>query len=175
MPVYPGAQARSCLPHHQYDGGNFPGQGQASHLRPDALGQQSCVELLKRTGLLEATTALPDPAAMIGPIVVTKPWSRLGGVISPCAAAKPQGFRLSASSESAGSRECIHRQYDSVDSANDCVASRENSAAASHAPTATTNFGAGTTSYVALTASAILRVTGPVTRSMSACFGDATK
>ena len=44
-----------------------------------------------------------------------------------------------------------------------------------HAPTATTNFGAGTASYVALTASAMLRVTGPVTRSMSACFGDATK
>jgi len=44
-----------------------------------------------------------------------------------------------------------------------------------HAPTATTNLGAGVASYVALTASAMFRVTGPVTRSMSACFGDATK
>ena len=50
MPVYPGAQAHSSLPHDQYDGGNLPGQGQTCHFRPDALGQQSCVELLKRTG-----------------------------------------------------------------------------------------------------------------------------
>ena len=45
-----GVEARSCLPHDQHDGGNLPGQGQTRHLRPDALGQQSGVELLKRTG-----------------------------------------------------------------------------------------------------------------------------
>src|SRR6202035_224395 len=45
-----GVEARSSLPHDQHDGGNLPGQGQTRHLRPDALGQQSCVELLKRTG-----------------------------------------------------------------------------------------------------------------------------
>ncbi len=43
-----GVEARSCLPHDEHDGGNFPGQGRTCHLRPDALGQQSCVELLKR-------------------------------------------------------------------------------------------------------------------------------
>jgi hypothetical protein len=47
-----GVEARSSLPHDQYDGGNFPGQGQTRHLRPDALGQQSGVELLKRTRLV---------------------------------------------------------------------------------------------------------------------------
>src|SRR5260370_17395717 len=45
-----GVEARSSLPHHQHDGGNLPGQGQTRHLRPEALGQQSGVELLKRTG-----------------------------------------------------------------------------------------------------------------------------
>ena len=45
-----GVEARSSLPHDQHDGGNLPGQGQTRHLRPDALGQQSGVELLKRTG-----------------------------------------------------------------------------------------------------------------------------
>jgi hypothetical protein len=45
-----GVEARSSLPHDQHDGGNLPGQGQTRHLRPDALGQQSWVELLKRTG-----------------------------------------------------------------------------------------------------------------------------
>src|ERR1700719_4204535 len=45
-----GVEARSSLPYDQHDGGNLPGQGQARHLRPDALGQQSGVELLKRTG-----------------------------------------------------------------------------------------------------------------------------
>jgi hypothetical protein len=44
-----GVEARSALPHHQHDGGNLPGQSQTRHLRPDALGQQSSVELLKRT------------------------------------------------------------------------------------------------------------------------------
>ena len=44
-----GVEARSSLPHDQYDGGNLPGQGQTRHLRPDALGQQRCVELLERT------------------------------------------------------------------------------------------------------------------------------
>ena len=44
-----GVEARSSLPHDQHDGGNLPGQGQARHFRPDALGQQSVVELLKRT------------------------------------------------------------------------------------------------------------------------------
>ena len=34
-----GVEAYSSLPHDQYDGGNFPGQGQAGHLRPHALGQ----------------------------------------------------------------------------------------------------------------------------------------
>ena len=43
-------EVHSSLPHNQSDGGNLPGQGQTRHLRPDALGQQSCVELLKRTG-----------------------------------------------------------------------------------------------------------------------------
>src|ERR1700694_1873796 len=46
-----GVEARSSLPHDQHDGGNLPGQGQTRHLRPDALGQQSGVELLKRTGV----------------------------------------------------------------------------------------------------------------------------
>src|SRR5882762_7033818 len=45
-----GVEARSSLPHDQHDGGNLPGQGQTRHLRPDALGQQSGVELFKRTG-----------------------------------------------------------------------------------------------------------------------------
>src|ERR1700720_4284364 len=36
------------FPHDQHDGGNLPGQGQTRHLRSEALGQQSCVELLKR-------------------------------------------------------------------------------------------------------------------------------
>src|SRR6266478_1138548 len=45
-----GLEARSSLPHDQHDGGNLPGQGQTRHLRPEALGQQSGVELLKRTG-----------------------------------------------------------------------------------------------------------------------------
>jgi hypothetical protein len=45
-----GVEARSSLPHHQHDGGNLPGQGQPCHFRPDALGQQSGVELLQRTG-----------------------------------------------------------------------------------------------------------------------------
>src|ERR1700730_1551396 len=45
-----GVEARSSLPHDQHDGGNLPGQGQTCHFWPDALGQQSCVELLKRTG-----------------------------------------------------------------------------------------------------------------------------
>ena len=45
-----GVEAPSSLPHDQHDGGNLPGQGQTRHLRPDALGQQSCVELLKGTG-----------------------------------------------------------------------------------------------------------------------------
>ena len=45
-----GVEAHSSLPHHQHDGGNLPGQGQTCHFRPDALGQQSGVELLKRTG-----------------------------------------------------------------------------------------------------------------------------
>ena len=44
-----GVEAHSSLPHDQHDGGDLPGQGQTCHLRPDALGQQSCVELLKRT------------------------------------------------------------------------------------------------------------------------------
>src|ERR1700688_2494605 len=44
-----GVEAHSSLPHHQYDGGNLPGQGQARHFRPDAFHQQSGVELLKRT------------------------------------------------------------------------------------------------------------------------------
>src|ERR1700686_2550565 len=44
-----GGEARSSLPHDQHDGGNLPGQGQTRHLRPNALGQQSGVELLKRT------------------------------------------------------------------------------------------------------------------------------
>src|SRR6202049_4966276 len=44
-----GVEARSSLPHDQHDGGNLPGQGQTRHLRSDALGQQSGVELLKRT------------------------------------------------------------------------------------------------------------------------------
>src|SRR5258708_961420 len=43
------------------------------------------------------------------------------------------------------------------------------------APTATRGWGDGPASYVILTASAILRVTGPVTKSMSACLGEATK
>src|ERR1700726_4064088 len=47
-----GVQVPSSLPHDQYDGGNFPGQGQTRHLRPDALGQQSGVELPKRTRLV---------------------------------------------------------------------------------------------------------------------------
>src|ERR1700683_1971427 len=34
-----GVEARSSLPHYQHNGGNFPGQGQAGHLRPHALGQ----------------------------------------------------------------------------------------------------------------------------------------
>src|SRR6202166_2895253 len=45
-----GVEAPSSLPHDQHDGGNLPRQGQTRHLRPDALGQQSCVELLKGTG-----------------------------------------------------------------------------------------------------------------------------
>ena len=45
-----GVEARSSLPHNQHDGGNLPGQGQTRHLWPDALGQQSGVELLKWTG-----------------------------------------------------------------------------------------------------------------------------
>ncbi len=45
-----GVEARSSLPHDQHNGGNLPGQGQTRHLRPDALGQQRCVELLKRSG-----------------------------------------------------------------------------------------------------------------------------
>jgi hypothetical protein len=44
-----GVEARSSLPHDQDDGGNLPGQGQPRHLRPDALGQQCGVDLLKRT------------------------------------------------------------------------------------------------------------------------------
>ena len=43
-----GVEARSSLPHDQHDGGNLPGQGQTRHLRSETLGQQSCVELLKR-------------------------------------------------------------------------------------------------------------------------------
>src|SRR6202043_2503255 len=43
-------EAHSSLPHNQCDGGNLPGQGETRHLRPDALAQQSGVELLKRTG-----------------------------------------------------------------------------------------------------------------------------
>ena len=45
-----GVEAHSSLPHHQHDGGHLPGQGQTRHFRPNTLGQQSCVELLKRTG-----------------------------------------------------------------------------------------------------------------------------
>src|SRR5712664_3886281 len=45
-----GLEARSSRPHHQHDGGNLPGQGQTRHLRSEALGQQSGVELLKRAG-----------------------------------------------------------------------------------------------------------------------------
>ena len=45
-----GVEAHSSLPHDQYDRGNLPRQGQARHLRPHALGQQSRVELLERTG-----------------------------------------------------------------------------------------------------------------------------
>src|SRR6202140_2479240 len=45
-----GVEARSSLPHNQCDGGNLPRQGETRHLRPDALAQQSGVELLKRTG-----------------------------------------------------------------------------------------------------------------------------
>src|ERR1700688_1400873 len=44
-----GVEARSSLPHDQHDGGNLPDHGQARNFRPDALGQQSVVELLKRT------------------------------------------------------------------------------------------------------------------------------
>jgi hypothetical protein len=44
-----GVEARSSLPHDQHDGGNLPGQGKTCHLWPDALGQQSGVELLQRT------------------------------------------------------------------------------------------------------------------------------
>src|SRR5258708_30129845 len=46
-----GVEARSSLPHDQHDGGNLSGQGQTRHLWPDALGQQSGVELLKWTGV----------------------------------------------------------------------------------------------------------------------------
>ena len=46
-----GVEARSSLPHDQHNGDNLPGQGQPRHLRPQALGQQSGVELLERTGL----------------------------------------------------------------------------------------------------------------------------
>jgi hypothetical protein len=46
-----GVEARSSLPHDQHNGGDLPGQGQPRHLRPQALGQQSGVELLERTGL----------------------------------------------------------------------------------------------------------------------------
>src|ERR1700752_1784582 len=45
-----GVEAHSSLPYDQYDRGNLPGQGETRHLRSDALGQQRCVELLKRTG-----------------------------------------------------------------------------------------------------------------------------
>src|SRR6266436_1141860 len=45
-----GVEAHSSLPHHQHDGGNLPGQSQPCHFRLDALGQQSGVELLQRTG-----------------------------------------------------------------------------------------------------------------------------
>src|SRR5882672_6898907 len=45
-----GVEARSSLPHDQHDCGNLSGQGQTRHLWPDALGQQSGVELLKWTG-----------------------------------------------------------------------------------------------------------------------------
>src|SRR5713101_908931 len=45
-----GVEVHSSLPNNQSDGGNLPGQGQTRHLRPEALGQQSGVELLKRTG-----------------------------------------------------------------------------------------------------------------------------
>ncbi len=47
-----GVEARSSLPHNQCDGGNLSGQGQTRHLRPDALGQQCCVELLKWSGFV---------------------------------------------------------------------------------------------------------------------------
>src|SRR5713226_9111882 len=46
-----GVEAHSSLPYDQHDGGNFPSQGQACHLRPHPLGQQGRVELLERTGL----------------------------------------------------------------------------------------------------------------------------
>src|SRR5712692_6830540 len=46
-----GVEAHSSLPYDQHDGGNFPSQGQARHLRPHPLGQQGRVELLERTGL----------------------------------------------------------------------------------------------------------------------------
>ncbi len=46
-----GVEAHSSLPYDQHDGGNFPSQGQARHLRPHPLGQQGRVELLQRTGL----------------------------------------------------------------------------------------------------------------------------
>src|SRR6267154_4206071 len=45
-----GVEAHSLLPYDQYDRGNLSCQGQTRHLRPQALGQQSGVELLKRTG-----------------------------------------------------------------------------------------------------------------------------
>jgi hypothetical protein len=44
-----GVEAYSSLPHYQHDGGNLPGQGQPCHFLPDAVGHQSCVELLEWT------------------------------------------------------------------------------------------------------------------------------
>src|SRR5580658_578532 len=46
-----GVEAHSLLPHDQHNGGNLPGQGQTRHLRAQALGQQSRIELGEGTGL----------------------------------------------------------------------------------------------------------------------------
>src|SRR6266851_5084277 len=46
----------ASLPHDQYDGGNFPGQGQTRHFRPHALSQQCRIELREGAGLARSVS-----------------------------------------------------------------------------------------------------------------------
>ena len=80
-------EARSSLPHDQRDGGNLPGQGQTRHFRPDAFGQQSGVELLKRTGLARGhdRRALEQILQALGPICGESSYLKLSVNTKHCA------------------------------------------------------------------------------------------